>query len=94
MDDREAAQVLERELLVLRGESYANLVHRIQAGPFAYDMAVANGVTYQIEIDCIWDGTPGGNVLVMGSIDDGGWRAVSPLTRSFIKSPDGSFVGE
>jgi hypothetical protein len=31
---------------------------------------------------------------VLGSIDDGGWRAFAPLTRSFIKSPDGTFVGE
>jgi hypothetical protein len=30
----------------------------------------------------------------MGSIDDGGWRAFVPISRSFIKSADGSFVGE
>ena len=42
----------------------------------------------------MWEYRPGGNVLVTGSIDDGGWRAVSPLTRSFIKSADESFVGE
>jgi len=31
---------------------------------------------------------------VMGSVDDGGWRALSPLTDSFILAPDGSFVDE
>jgi len=30
----------------------------------------------------------------MASIDDGGWRAFAPLTRSFIKRADGSFVDE
>ena len=33
--------------------------------------------------------------MVIGSIDDGGWRtSFSPLTRSFIKPADESFVGE
>jgi hypothetical protein len=29
-----------------------------------------------------------------GSVDDGSWRAFAPLSRSFIKSPDGAFDGE
>jgi hypothetical protein len=29
-----------------------------------------------------------------GSIDDGGWRAFSPLTESFILAKTGTFVGE
>jgi hypothetical protein len=49
---------------------------------------------YQIEIEVFWDNQRGGNVRVMGSIDDGGWRAFMPLTRDFIKAPDGSFVSE
>ena len=39
-------------------------------------------------------GRPGGNVRVIGSIDDGGWRAFVPLSDSFIKAADGRFVGE
>ena len=31
---------------------------------------------------------------VMGSIDDGGWRAFVPLTQSFIMACDGSLVDE
>jgi hypothetical protein len=47
-----------------------------------------------VEIQTFWDSQPGGNVRVMGSIDDGGWRAFLPLSRSFIKSAVDSFVGE
>jgi hypothetical protein len=30
----------------------------------------------------------------MGSIDDGGLSAFSPLTDDFIITPDGGFIGE
>jgi len=49
---------------------------------------------YQIEIQVFWDSWPGGNVRVMGAVDDGGWRAFIPVSRGFIMAPDGSFVGE
>jgi hypothetical protein len=31
---------------------------------------------------------------ILGSIDDGGWRALRPLCDDFILAPDGRFVGE
>jgi hypothetical protein len=42
----------------------------------------------------LWDDRAGGNIRVIASIDDGGLHAFAPLTDSFIKAPDGSFVGE
>ena len=94
MNREEAIQVLERELASLRGEPYADLVRRIPAGSLDYERSAASGANYQIAIQFFWDDGPGGNIRVMGSIDDGGWRAFIPLSRSFIKSADGSFVGE
>ena len=41
----------------------------------------------------MWDDPARGNIRVMGSVDDGRWRAFMPLNRSFIKAPDGTFVG-
>lgn len=35
-----------------------------------------------------------GAIRVIGSIDDGGWRAFRPLSDDFIRAPDGTFVGE
>jgi hypothetical protein len=49
---------------------------------------------YQVEIQFVWDDRAGGNVRVLGSIDDGGWHAWVPVSRSFLKSSDESFVDE
>jgi hypothetical protein len=53
-----------------------------------------SGVTYQIEMQVFVDDAARQTLRVMGAIDDGGWRAFSPLCDDFILSPDGSFVGE
>ncbi len=94
MNNEEAIQVLERELSSFRIESYTDLVRLIPAGSLDYERSAVGGAKYQVEVQFFWDDRPGGNIRVMGSIDDGGWRAFIPLSRSFIKSPDGSFVGE
>jgi hypothetical protein len=94
MDSMEALDLLDRELATFREESHADLAQRIAGGSLAYERSGPSGTTYQIEIQFLWDARPGGDIRVMASIDDGGWRAVVPLTRSFIKRPDGSFAGE
>jgi len=94
MDNDEALRLLEREVDAFRGESYDDLVRRMDADTLAYELAGSSGAQYQVEITFHWDGPKGGDIRVIGSIDDGGWRAFLPLTRSFIKSADGSFVGE
>ena len=57
-------------------------------------MASPGGVTYQIEIEAFWDSEPGGDIRVLGSIDDGGWRAFAPLCDDFILTPAGQLIGE
>ena len=52
------------------------------------------GVQYQVEFQAFWDDNLKQNIRISGAIDDGGWRAFSPITDSFIVAPDGSFVGE
>ena len=94
MNSQEALLILGEVLSEFRKESYAGLVSRIgPSSPIVLERGGADG-SYQLEILFMWDGRAGGDVRVIGSIDDGGWRAFSPLTRSFIKSADGSFVGE
>jgi hypothetical protein len=54
-----------------------------------------SGTPYQVEIGIVWDDKPGGDVRVLASIDDGGFRsAFSPMCDDFIMAPDGTFVGE
>lgn len=57
-------------------------------------IAVLDEELAKFEIQVFWDDRLGGNVRVLGSIDNGGWRAFVPVNRDFIKAPDGSFVGD
>jgi hypothetical protein len=47
-----------------------------------------------VEVQVVSDGETHGNIRVIGSIDDGGWRAVVPLTEAFLLAPDGSCIGD
>jgi hypothetical protein len=94
VNNDEALQLLEKELATFRDQSYEDLVRRISSGSLDYERSAASAAKYQVGIQFLWDDRPGGNIRVMGLIDDGGWRAFLPLTRSFIKSADGSFVRE
>jgi hypothetical protein len=89
MNCEEATALLEQELAAFRDEPYEELVRRMSAGALDYERVGPSGATYQIEIQVFWDDRRGGNIRVMGSIDDSGWRAFLPLIRDFIKTPDG-----
>jgi len=52
------------------------------------------GLDIVVEAQAFWDNKKETNIRVMASSDGGGTRAFHPLTRDFIKAPDGSFVGE
>ena len=58
------------------------------------DRTGRSGAQYQLEVEVMWDYKPDDDIRVMGSIDDGGWRAFSPLVEWFILSRTGEFVGE
>jgi len=66
-----------------------------QIGKCSHSEVVApSGVPYQIGIQVFWDGKAGGNVRVLGRIDDAGLSAFFPVPDDFIMAPDGGFVGE
>jgi hypothetical protein len=44
----------------------------------------ASGATYKVVIQGWWEGKRGGDVRIVGLIDDGGWRAFVPLSEDFI----------
>jgi len=66
----------------------------IDAEPTTLELLGESGTKYYAEIQAFWDAKPEGNIRLMVSLDDGGLRAFKPLCDSFIKAPDGSFVGE
>ncbi len=93
MDREKAMAVLAEQLERYRTKSYTELKDLLGQVD-AYEVATADGFAYQIEIQVFWDSKPDGDIRVIGAIDDGGWRAFSPLSDDFIITPDGAFLGE
>jgi len=93
MDPLAARTVLVRELSIWRSKPYRDLAGLISQSK-TVQVKEPDGKSYQIEIQVLWDSSPNGNIRVLGTIDDGGWRAFVPLSESFIVAPSGDFVGE
>lgn len=93
MDKAEARAVLERQLEIYRKLPFAELLALLDDA-VCFDVVGPGGTTYQIEIEAVWDDETRVHLRVFGTVDDGGWRALSPLTSDFIVCPDGSFIGE
>jgi len=93
MDTDEARSVLTEHLASYRALTYPELAGRVDTVETA-EVRAASGVEYQLEVQFLWDSKPNRDVRVIGSVDDGGWRAFVPLSDDFILAPDGAFVGE
>jgi hypothetical protein len=93
MNKQEATELLQNQLAVWRQKSHRELAASI-GQPDCAEVLGASGAVYQVEVEAFWDGQAGEDIRVLGSIDDGGWRALVPLCADFILRPDGSFVGE
>jgi len=94
MDKAEAQQVLARELTVLRGLPYDDLVERFLNRSESSWVTANSGARYQLELQAFWDDPRNRTLRIAAAVDDGGWRAWKPLTESFIIGPDGAFIGE
>ena len=93
MDKIEAKKLLVTELEKWRSKTYKDLIKKIDK-PETFEIFGENQTKYQIEIQVFWDAKPNENIRVIGSIDDGGWRAFIPISDDFILSPEGKFVAE
>lgn len=93
MNEMEAKSILRQELCRYRTRSYQELFSLIDRSGTS-ERVSPSGVTYQIEMQVFFDDEARRTLRVMGAIDDGGWRALSPLSDDFIVAPDGSFWGE
>ena len=91
MNNTEARLLLANELRTLAKHSFDELVAMIGHDEVKTVIG-ASGVNYQIEVTLLWDSRPGENLRIIGSIDDGGWRAFVPLTDSLIMKPDGTLT--
>lgn len=93
MNKEEALRLLDQRLSTYRTAGYAALL-RLLRDQDTLEVDGFGDTKYQVEIHAVWDDREGGNLRIIGSIDDGRWRAFVPLTSSFIVRPDGTFVGE
>ena len=79
-----------RRLLELPYSEISNLV----GAPEMKQVVGDDGISYQLEIEAIWDINGDEDIRVIVSVDDGGWRQLKPLTQDFVIRPDGSYVNE
>jgi hypothetical protein len=91
MNKTEAKSILSMELRAFAARPYDKLVELISR-PEVKSISTESGVSYQIELNVFWDSRPEKDLRIMGSIDDGGWRAFLPLTESLIMKPDGTLI--
>jgi hypothetical protein len=88
LDKTEARMILRREMEGWRGLTWSELRRTIGTIETRCATGTTTGTLYQIEIEPIWDGPPGGAIRVLGAIDDGGIHAFLPLTDDFLVEPD------
>ena len=93
MNREEALALLNAKLDKYRKMSYEDLAAKVGDEEFP-EVVGESGTKYQIETQIRWDHKPGGDVRVMGCIDDGGWRAFKPLCNDLIVSPESETPGE
>jgi hypothetical protein len=86
MDKSEASKLLNEQLA--RFGSYSEVLPLVESqGIETLELRGGSGATYQIEIQFFWDDKQSRRVRVVGSIDDGGFRAFFPLTQTLLVSP-------
>lgn len=83
MDRNEALGLLRQQLDRHRTRSHRELQSLI-VEPDVVELVGSSGTRFCIEVLAVWDSQVGGDLRVIGSIDDGGWRAFKPLTDDFI----------
>jgi hypothetical protein len=88
MNRQEALSLLDAHLDQYRKLSYGELAAKIGDEEFP-EIVGPSGSEYQMEIQIRWDHEPGGDVRVMGTIDDGTFRgAFKPVCSDLIVRPE------
>ncbi len=95
MNKQEAKSVLAAKLAEYRKLTYADLAKKTESRLLDHhEIESSSGTRYQVDVSVVWDDKPGGDIRVLGSVDDGGSRAFFPLGDDFIIAPDGTFVDD
>ena len=93
MDEDVAYVLIDAELRRLLELPYSEISNLVGA-PEMKQVVGEDGISYQLEVEAIWDINGVDDIRVIVSVDDGGWRALKPLTQDFVMRADGSYVDE
>ena len=93
MNNVEAKAILDRELKHYRARPYSELLSLAETTE-TFERMSPSGVVYQVQVQVLFDDPSHRNLRVLAAIDDGGWRAFSPLSDDFIMNVNGTFIGE
>ena len=84
MNTEEATTVVRQELMKYRRMPYIELCRFVDSRLPTLVIKGASGAEYQVVIQVHWDGKRGGDIRIIGLIDDGGWRAFVPQSEDCI----------
>jgi hypothetical protein len=88
MNHKEATTVVRQELMKYRRMLYVELCRLVDKRLPTLVIKGASGADYQVVIQVHWEGTRGGDIRIVGLIDDFGWRVFVPLREDFITGPN------
>jgi hypothetical protein len=91
MNKPEAQSILDEQLSLFARQPYAQLVELVNV-PKNITVQAPSGTKFQIEFNVFYDSGEQQNLRIIGSIDDGGWRAIMPLTKTLIMKPSGELL--
>jgi hypothetical protein len=92
--NKEEAELVLAKLLSEYSEKCYNELQYLLSTQDTSEVSTKSGNKYQLEFQAVWDDKKGGNLRVIGSIDDGGIKSFAPITYDFVITSDGEFVGD
>jgi hypothetical protein len=88
MDSTIARSLAEQELAQITRMGYHQLVSHVGGKPITKEIVGPDGKRYQVEVCVFWDSKKGGSIRVIAAVDDGGLRALAPVSTSGIVHPE------
>jgi hypothetical protein len=93
MEHAIARKLLKEELASLKTRPFSFFAQSVNRTTHK-KIVGQDGAHYQIEIEVFWDNRRGGDIRVIGSVNDGQSRAAAPLKEDFVITPRGTFLGK
>jgi hypothetical protein len=84
----EATDIVRQELTKYRSRPYIELRELVDTSLPTVVVTGPSGTKYQVAVHVHWESRRGGDIRIVGLIDDFGWRTFFPLHEDFITGPN------